>query len=265
MKNKNNKSSGFFTSLLGVMLGISLTFGVNALWQKYEEKKKTREILILVRNELETNKQWFKNQEKILEKDIDAFNKILKADNKWTTIPEDSLKVYINRLFQLTFTQMTTSAWQIFQNSEMIQKISNKELVIRLTDCYFVINFSYDFVMNNYWDKKMKEMPYEAILEIDGIDKVYDLLDALMSNKETVNFLRRSITYKVFHENLFPTVDAVIDYTISLLDKYGNFRYDMDEKDKELESFIKARKDSTFNSKTDSSLNSKKDSLHCNP
>ena len=245
---KNKKWSGFFTNLLGVILGILLTFGVNALWQKHEEKKKTREMLILVRNELETNKKWFKNQETVLQKDIDAYKNILKVDKKWATIPEDSLNVFFNRLGQLSFSQLTSSAWQIFQNSEMIQKISDKELVIRLTDCYFIVNFSYDFIMNNYWDKKLKAIPFEAF-DADGL---YDTLDALMSNKETAYFLYMSVAYNDFHEILFCTVDATIDYTISLLDKYGNFRYDMYEKDKELESFVEARMDSVRNSKTDS-------------
>jgi len=245
---KNKKWSGFFTNLLGVILGISLTFGANALWQRHEEKKKTREMLILVRNELETNKIWFKKQENILKKDVDAYQIILKADKKWATIPEDSLIVCVNRLGQITFTQLTSSAWQIFQNSEMIQKISDKELVIRLTDCYYLINLVYDFIMNNYWDKKLKVIPFETFTT----EELYDLLDELMSNKELVSFLYMSVSYlSSFHEGFFLTVDAVIDYTLSLLDKYGDFRYDMDEKDKELKSFVEARIDSIRNSKTD--------------
>ena len=248
MKNKNKKMSGFFTSLLGIILGILLTFGGNALWQKREDKKKTREILILVRNELETNKKWFNNQEKILKKDIGAFEKILEADKKWETIPEDSLKVYIDRLGHLSFYQLTSSAWQIFQNSEMIQKISNKELVIRLTDCYFAINLGYDFVMNNYWDKKMKIFPFE-LYTVDGL---HDMLDVYINNKETANFLFMSIACKNIYKSMFYSIDAVIDYTLTLLDKYGDFRYDMDEKDKELDSFIEARLDSVRNSRIDS-------------
>jgi len=257
---KNKKWSGFFTSLLGVILGITLTFGVNALWQKHEEKKKTREMLILVRNELETNKRWFKRQETVLKKDIDAFKIILKADHEWTTIPEDSLLVYINRLGHVSFTQMTTSAWQIFQNSEMIQKISDKELVIRLTDCYYIINLVYDFVMNNYWDKKLKVIPFETFTA----EGIYELLDELMNDKELVSFLYMSVAYySSFQDDFFPTADAIIDYTLSLLDKYGNFRYDMAEKDKELESFVEARKDSIRNSKTDS-LHLKNDTIENN-
>ena len=234
MKNKKNWS-GFFANMLGVILGIMLTFGVNALWQKHEEKKKVREMLILVRNELENNKKWFKYQEETLKKDSEACKKILEANKKWSAIPEDSLAVYVRQFANVSIQQMTTSAWQIFQNSEMIQKIPNKELIIRLTDCYFVVQASHDFIMKNYWDKKYGIIPFEQT-------ELYGFLDAIMSNKEAVHFLQ-SMSKNIF-ANAFPAADAVIDYTLSLLDKYGDFRYDMGEKDKEFESFIQARMDS---------------------
>jgi len=66
MNNKKIIWSGFLSNLLGVILGIVLTLGVSSLWQQREEKQRTKEILILVRNELETNKEWFKSQEKIM-------------------------------------------------------------------------------------------------------------------------------------------------------------------------------------------------------
>jgi hypothetical protein len=234
LKNKN-LWSGFFANLLGVVVGIMLTFGVNALWQKHEEKKKIKEMLILVRNELEVNKEWFKKQKQLLEQDGYAFTKILEADGKWSTIPEDSLQSYMNRFCYVRFQQLTTSAWQIFQNSEMIQKISDKELVIRLTDCYFLINLSHDFIMKNYWDKKWEAIPFEH-------DELYDKLDAMTKNRESL-FILKIVSSNSFSDFVYST-EVIIDYTISLLDKYGDFRYDMDEKDKEFESFIEARKDS---------------------
>jgi uncharacterized membrane protein YccC len=66
MNNKKIMWSGFLSNLLGVILGIVLTLGVSSLWQQREEKQRTKKILILVRNELETNKEWFKSQEKIM-------------------------------------------------------------------------------------------------------------------------------------------------------------------------------------------------------
>ena len=233
--NKKENWTSFFTSLLGVILGIVLTFGVNELWQKKEEKKRTKEMLILVRNELERNKKWFKNQEEILKKDSEAFTKILEASKKWSSFPEDSLAIYVQQFANVSHQQLTTSAWQIFQNSEMIQKISNKELIIRLTDCYFVINTLYDFIIKNYWDKKYEIIPFEY-------NDLYGFLDAVMSNKEAVKFLK-TMSQNIFANSIQYT-DAIIEYTISLLDRYGDFKYDMDEFDQDFRNYIEMRNDS---------------------
>ena len=250
MKNKKNtRWTGFFTNLLGVILGISLTFGVNALWQKREEKKKIKEMLILVRKELEVNKDWFKGNEKKINGERYVYKNIIETKGNFADIPTDTLEVWFGILYSFSFYQSTTSSWQIFQNSEMIQKISDKELVIRLTDCYFLIEKCQELIMKEYWDKKEKAFVYEH--------NPYEFFEALISNKETVFFFKMMGGVDGFSTNLwdlFHYADAYIDYTIMILDKYGNFQYDMDEKDKELKSFVEARMDSIRNSKTDSLL-----------
>ena len=233
---KNKILSGFWANLMGVILGILLTFGVNALWQRHEEAKKTREMLIMVRNELETNKYWFKNQEEQIIKDGYGYRKILEANKDWSTIPIDSLGEYVSRIFSFTMSTLTTSAWQIFQNSETIQKISNKEMVILLTETYFAINKCHDFIIQHYWDKKMKANPFEISL--------YDILDAMMSNKETVHFFNENAEPGGKFQDLFFIIDAQIDYTLLVLDKYGDFKYDNNANDKEYQAFMEARRDS---------------------
>ena len=239
MKSKE-KLSGFLINLLGVILGISLTFGVNSLWQKREEKRKNTEMLILVRNELETNKSWFQKQEKTLKQHSYAFNKILEADKKWSTIPDDTLTSYLS-FIEIRIYQFQNTAWEIFQNSEMIQKNTNKELVVRLNDCYIEMNMLYDFIMKNYWDKKLESIPFFE-------DDLYPLLDALINKKEAFYFLRMMDEDSNLW-NIFPQVEASIDFTISLLDKYGDFKYDMIEMDEEYRTFVKARIDSAHQKK----------------
>ena len=249
---KNIVWKGFFVNMLGVILAIVLTFGVNALWEKRGDKKRTKEMLILVRNELETNKEWFKNQEKYMRKDSYVYKKILEAKGDWKAVPKDTLRVYHSQTLNLGFSQLTASAWQIYQNSEMIQKMTDKELVIRLTDCYFWINEIKELIKTQYWDNKIKAIAAEV--------ELYKYFDALMNNKETIFFytLMSSDGYTIW--DIFPLIDAIIDYTILLLDKHGDYRYDMHEKDKEIESFIEARIDSVRNSRMDSLL-LKKDTI----
>ena len=236
MKLKNKTWIGFLVNLLGVILGILLTFGVNSLYQRRDEKNKMKEMLILVRNELETDKMWFENQEKIMRQDVYVYKKILEAKNDWTSIPKDTLRAYYLRTMSLEFNQLTTSAWQIFQNAEIVQKMRDKELIIRLTDCYFWIEKIQEIIVTEYWnEKRLRIAP-----EVD----MYKYFDALMSDKNTV-FFYTNMTSETFDAwNLFPMIEAIIDYTINLLDDHGDYRYDMAEKDKELEAFIQSRMDS---------------------
>jgi hypothetical protein len=236
MKNKENKLwSGFLTNLLGVILGIILTFGGNALWQQREEKKKTKEMLILLRSELEINQGWFKNQEMYIKEDFYVYNKLLEANDKWRSIPGDTLKNYRDRLNSRTFSQLSTSAWQIFQSSEMVQKMTNKELLIMLVTCYNNINIIKEIIEKEYWDEKAKAT---KISESD----LYQYFGAMMKNKESVYFFDQIIKSNILE--VFPSMDAVIDYTLLVLDRDGYYQYDLDEMGKELDSFVGSRKDS---------------------
>ena len=228
--------TGFFMNLSGVVLGIILTFGGNSLWQKHEEKKKTREVLILVRKELNTNKEWFKHQERVMRTDSHVHKKILEANGNWKSFHADTLMYYYHRMLHFEITELTISAWQVFQNSDIIQGITDKELVIRLADCYFWIKKVEEMIMNNYWDGKSKA----AISELDP----HKFFDAVMDNRESVYFYNSMSSDQHSLWTLFPTIDAIIDYTIRLLDEHGDYRYDMDDKDEAFESFVNARVDS---------------------
>ena len=237
MENENKMWSGFLTNLLGVILGIVLTFGGNALWQQREEKKRTKEMLILVRNELETNKKWFKGQEDAMKADCYVYRKVLEIKD-WKAIPEDTLHRYIYRIAYLQFEQLTFSAWEIFKNSEMIQKMTDKELVIRLTDCYFWIKKMEEHISKEYWDRKVKAVAFEL--------EPYKYFDDVMSNKESVAFYTVMSSETFFFLPIFASIEAIIDYTIMVLDKRGDYRYNMEEKDAEFESFIESKIDSVL-------------------
>ena len=242
MKNKI-AWSGFFINLLGVILGITLTFGVNALWQHHSDTKKKREILILLRGELEINKGWFRVQEQYINEDCYVYKKLLEADKKWTSVPKDTLRAYRTQLNSKTFSQLSTSAWQIFQNSEIIQQMTNKDLVIMLATCYNTIDIIKGILDKYYWDKKEKAA---EIFETD----LYDYFDAVMNNKESVCFfvdIENSNLWEVFL-----TMNAMIDYTLLLLDRDGNYQYNLKEIGEGWNTMLETRMDS---------LHQKKDSV----
>jgi len=244
-KERENKMwKSFLINVLGVIVGIMLTFGGNALWQKREEKKKIREMLILVRSELTSCKAWFKVQEETIKSESYVYKKIFEAKDDWTIIPIDTLHGYRSIMVSTTYSELTTSSWQIFQNSEIIQKMSDKELVIRLARCYSWIEKIQEVILKKYWDGKERAKVFER--------DPYKFFDAVMLNKESFYFYETMGSDTNPFEDGFFFINTYIDYTILLLDKNGNFLYDMDDRNNELKLFFKARSDS---------LNLVKDSL----
>jgi len=230
----------FLTNVLGVILGIMLTFGVNYLWRRREEKRRTKDILILVRNELINNKEVFKYQEEFLKNDGKVYQKILDAKNDLTSIPAETIKEYHTQIQGLNVAPLNISAWQIFQNSEIIQKMTNKEMVIRLTDCYALMVKWHEFIAKDYWETKKKMLTLE-------LEDPFRFFDSVLRNNEIHNFID---TFRLDKEDVwqaFLTTDIMIDYTVMLLDKHGDYRYDMEEKDIELKEYFETRMSQKMN------------------
>jgi len=241
MKMNKKLWKGFFMNLLSVILGIILTFGGNAIWQKNEEKKKIREMLILVRNELEINKEWFKDQEKNIRRDSYAYQKILEAEGDWSTIHPDTINEYKSQTRTFTYGILTSSAWQIFQSSEVIQKMTDKELVIGIMNSYAVINLIHGVIMEEYWNAKKKAVAFE--------NDPYRYFETVMNNKETVSFYRRFSPDQSNFWDVFSLIDDVIDQMLMLLDNHGNYRYGKDEDNNRVETSVEAEKDSVCHKK----------------
>ena len=220
---------GFITNFFGVVLGIILTFGVTALWQRRKEKITTKEMLILVRNELVQNKAVLEYHEQIIKKQGDVYKTILENKNDLTSIPTDTLKEYQTQISSIYLANLTTSAWQIFQNSDMIQKMTNRELIIRLANCYNAMEVWMDSLNKDYWAVLRKMMALE-------LDDSYILFDSIVKNNEYLTFISTYSDEGVWIA--FSQIDAMIEYTIKILDKHGDYQYDMEEKDNEFAAFI---------------------------
>ena len=212
-KTKNQKWTGFFTNMLGIILGIVLTFGVNALWQKHEDKKKVNEIMALLRHELEVNKEWFKTQENLIKHDSYVYRKILEANGNWKSIHPDTLKQYQTQVSLIWHAPFTASAWQIFQNSEAIQKMNNQKVVVAMLNAYTDMALFKDLIMNEYWNEKKKAIATE--------EDSYKYFDEVMNNKASVAFYRDFASEEALFWQLFTLTDEGFDYLLPLLDEQG--------------------------------------------
>ena len=120
--------------------------------------------------------------------------------------------------------------------------MSDKELVIRLAECYYWIDKIHEIIMTEYWSKKKKTNPFELDPE--------RYFSAVMRNKESRHFYETTNADDAGgFEDAFFVIHAYIDFVLSLLDKNGKFRYDMDRDNEHFQSFITARMDSVNRAK----------------
>ena len=78
------------------------------------------EMLVLVRNELEINKKWFKDQKTFIQENSHVYQKIIELKNNLDDIPIDTLKTYLYQIAIIQFEPLFSSAWKIFQKSDII-------------------------------------------------------------------------------------------------------------------------------------------------
>ncbi|MDR1758284.1 MAG: hypothetical protein LBR51_04925, partial [Bacteroidales bacterium] len=64
--------SAFSANILGVIIGIALTFGVSELVQQCSDQKQVKEMLVLVEDEIFSNRVWLEARVRFYQKDREA-------------------------------------------------------------------------------------------------------------------------------------------------------------------------------------------------
>ncbi|MDR3339909.1 MAG: hypothetical protein LBT25_07470 [Candidatus Symbiothrix sp.] len=217
--------SSFLSNLLGVIVGIALTFGISYLIQRHNEKKDTKELMTLIKKELNQNKQWLKERRQDYADDINAYRNILSAKNL-RNIPADSLIKWINQTGTQPGSFNSTNAWDILKGTETIAKFHNKDLIMQLAECYYAINIAHE-VMAMYHKEKENTCIKFAITNMALLDDFkifpYDYIDALLKNKEIETFFTGTVKLNYYGiEKNFTLFEAIIDYTLYLIEKDEN-------------------------------------------
>jgi hypothetical protein len=228
--------SGFFSNLLSVIIGITITFGISFLIEQHKEKAQLREMIGLVQEELETNKAWFKEQDSIIVHQI-AIVKILldNEENHWKNISSDSLVRLLDQASAISYSYNSTNSWDLFRSSELFQKFPNKSLLTLLSECYFIAGtIQHELVEERYYKESVKAADdiYESYM-----DNPYIFMESFMKSQKAKRYLRTLVESKDnFHDN-FILASALIDLTLDELKDAGpNFR-ELD-KDYELDEYI---------------------------
>ncbi|MDR2653357.1 MAG: hypothetical protein LBC68_13810 [Prevotellaceae bacterium] len=207
--------SGFFSNLLSVIIGIILTFGISSIIQSNNEKDDITKMMVLIRNEMSENKKWFNTIEENYKKDFHAYKKILATRGHWENTPKDSLIIWIKQLITANDSDVKTSSWEVFKNSNSFTKHKNKKLTVALNLCYLVID-KMNNIVNKYYEEKNNS--HKNVFELYEQNPVA-YLTTLFENAESKYFLERMVLSKEydFLEEI-SGCNFFIEYTLYLID-----------------------------------------------
>ncbi len=230
--------SGFTSNILGVVIGIALTFGISSLVQQRQERKQLREMIALLKREINDNKDWLEDRAKMWDRDFNAYWAVL-WERDWGRLPKDSLDAYVAQIRTINTPYTSSYAWNVFQNSGMMQQLHNVETAALLSECYFWI----ESMRGTWMEYTQKKTVLPEVYEVRFHDRPLDYFRALLENPES----RRMIGEVAYFNNYnFPASYEVLaplcDYTIFMLENYDNPRK---TQGMDLETFRKMREEQT--------------------
>jgi hypothetical protein len=151
--------------------------------------------------------------------DFDAYSFVLDNHN-WDKIPQDSIDKVIFYRFRFDIFYYTSSnLWNVFQNSGMVQKLQNAELVSRISESYYWIEFL-NTIRQEYL--KRKEI-LTNVYEVEFDKQPYKYLQALINNRESRKFLEETVRFNVYDfSDLNNQLTPIIDFALYSIDNYDN-------------------------------------------
>ena len=210
--------SNFSANILGVIVGIALTFGISNYVQYCSEQKELREMMSLIKRELNDNKTWIEQTAGFYREDVHSYMMVLEAGN-WDKIPQDTIGKIIDHLKTNYLSYTSSNIWNIFQNSGMVHKLHNAELVSYISEAYYWIEH-----LNNDRNEYLKlKTKLIDVYEDEFEEQPHQYLEAIMNNKESKRFLEETVKFhrhdfSAFSEKVIP----IIDYIIFSVENYDN-------------------------------------------
>lgn len=204
-----------------VVIGVLITFMGSDLMTRNSEKRDIQSTMSLIRDELKSNRKKFENIVSEFSEDERLSTLLAEHDMKYRTIPEDSLKQFCTVLGHIRGFTYTRNALDILKNSMLMQKISDKDLLLQLTEIYEILD-GFKLTMNGYYDMKDKVMtPFLFALTDEQSNLLweggYETWDIYLSDRSVRNFVR--VAQKYFTPDYVEYVRRRIDKMIQAIEK----------------------------------------------
>ena len=197
-----------------VVIGVLITFMGSDLVTRNSEKEDIRATMLLIKEELKSNREKYEDIVAEFQEDERLSALLAEHDLKIRIIPEDSL----SHIRSFTYTQ---NALDILKSSMLMQKISDKELLLQLTEIYEVLD-GFKATMNGYYDMKDQVMtPFNLTLTDEQMHCLYEggyeAWDIYLSNISVRNFVR--VAHRYFTPDYIERVGKRIDRAIQAIEE----------------------------------------------
>ena len=187
-----------------VVIGVLITFMGSDWVTRNSEKKDIRATMLLIKEELKSNREKYEDIVAEFQEDERLSALLAEHDLKIRIIPEDSLRQFALLMGHIRSFTYTQNALDILKSSMLMQKISDKELLLQLTEIYEVLD-GFKATMNGYYDMNcLYEGGYEA-------------WDIYLSNISVRNFVR--VAHRYFTPDYIERVGKRIDRAIQAIEE----------------------------------------------
>ena len=193
--------------------------------KKWKPGEYVRQTSIVVIGVLKSNRKNFEEIMSEFSEDERLSALLVEHDMDIRSIPEDSLKQFRFILGHIRSYSYTQNALDILKSSMLMQKISDKELLLLLTEIYETLE-GCKLTMNGYYDMKEEAFhPFYLSLTDEQISTVneggWEAWEIYVSDKKLRNFLR--IPQKYFTPDYRKRVGQKLDKMIRTIEeKYGS-------------------------------------------
>lgn len=177
MKNPNFTQEwfrSFSSNVVGVIIGIALTFGITFWVQHRQERKQAEHILSMVSTEL--NIRYLEAQKEYLVNEFAGARALRPYIYDPQSAPADTIQKYGGAMTRIMTFDPATSSLDVMKNSPQVQAIADKQLLARIFNIYDVIgaypqnvyisftehkrNGLFDYY--NHMDRAMAEVAYRG-------------------------------------------------------------------------------------------------------
>lgn len=126
----------FLTDLLAIVLGIFITFGIQGMIDKSQDRKSIRSSLELVRSELEKNIEDVALIRDYLYEEIKSAEYLIDHKDSIGYCPADSLSYHTGIVFAEVSLSLSQDAMELLKMSSIFQKMGDNDLSMKIIRAY---------------------------------------------------------------------------------------------------------------------------------